>query len=292
MWKKIRPYLISLAVVLAVVLIVTNIAKSSPKKVPFTPPDIGRGPARVYGSVEPKGGEVYVSPALTRPVARIHVREGDTLKRGQAICSLDNELERSQLAAAAARAEALKKTFDLSRKTDVLNKKLYDNQSISEFDYNQIRLKTELDSLNWIAAQRDADLAQARLGQTDLRSPIDGRLYKFAVRLGQTLPAGENSLIVLGRTGYQVRLYIESFWIDRIDVGDEFDIFDSERGSKIGTSRVVSKSAFLGGKSFKTNDLYERFDTKYQEAILDLAPVREPPIGLLVYAELTADSMK
>lgn len=288
MWKRIKLWALTLTVLLALFLIISNIARSSPKKNPSGPPDVDRGPARVYGTIEPTGGEVYVSPAVTKAVSQVNVREGDLLKRGQVICRLDSEPERSQFAAAAARAEALKKSFDLSRKSYDLNKNLYDNRLISEFDFIQIRLKTEFDSLNWIAARREADLAQVRLTQTELKSPIDGRLYKFAVRLGQTVQAGDNTLIILGRDGFQARLYIESFWSERVRVGDEFEIFDAESGSKIGTGRVVSKSPFMGGRAFKTNDLYERFDIKYQEAVVELAPDRDLPIGLLVYAEPTS----
>jgi multidrug efflux pump subunit AcrA (membrane-fusion protein) len=292
MWKKIRPYLILLAIIIGLIIIVTNIAKSSPKKTPFTPPDIRGGPARVYGTIEPMGSEVYVSPPVTRPVAQVLVQEGDTVKRGQALCVLDNGLEKSQYLAAAARAAALRKTLELSRQDFQVNRSLYENKSISDFDYTRFRLRMELDSLNWVAALRDADLALARLEQLTLRSTVDGRLYKFTVRLGQTLAAGDNSTIILGRPGYQVRLAIESFWADRVDLGDQFDLFDSETGAKVGEGLVSVKARYLGGKTFKTNDLYERFDTKYLEAILVLTPIRDLPIGLPVYAELPGASKK
>ena len=58
----------------------------------------------------------------------------------------------------------------------------------------------------------------------------------------------------------------------------------SEAGSDV---LLVEKNPYLGGRDFQSDDLQERFDTKFQEVILRLEPKKKNiPLGLNVMAEL------
>ena len=121
-----------------------------------------------------------------------------------------------------------------------------------------------------------------------LRSPIDGMIYKFDVRLGETLQSGDNSRIILGEKGYWARMWVESFWRDRITPDSVYTLYDSETRQKIGTGRFLKQTPYMGRRDFRTEDLQERFDTKFQEVILEVEPVAGEtlPIGITVMAEL------
>lgn len=287
MKKKVRTVAVTLIVVLGLIYIVTNIWRSSPQKMPAQPPELPRAPARVYGEIEPEGGNVYVTAPRTREVVDIHVEEGDTVTRGQKLCTLENSVEKAQVLAATAKVDLAKKAWAMSRDKFRRDKALYDSNSISEYEYTHSKLKAEFDSLNLFSAIKEAELAQARLNQLDLKSPVNGLVYKFDVLLGESLPEGDNSFIIIGKSDLWVRLYVESFWMERIYLGDEYQIKDSETNEIIGTGRVISKTPYLGGKLFRTNDPQERFDIKYQEVILELKPVKKNiPLGLSVLAEI------
>jgi multidrug efflux pump subunit AcrA (membrane-fusion protein) len=282
-----RNIAIFLVVVLGLIYIVTNIRRSSPEKIPAQPPVLPLSPARVYGQIEPEGGNVYVTAPRTRQIIAIHVEEGDLVEAGQKLCTLENSVEKAQALASLAKVELAKKSWAISKDEFQRNKALYDSNSISEYEFTHSKFKAELDSLNLLAAIKDAELAQAQLDQLDLKSPIDGVVYKFDLRLGESLPEGDNSFIILGKPSFWVRLYVESFWLDRIKIGDEYQVRDSETNEVLGKGRVISKAPYLGGKVFRTNDPYERFDIKYQEVILQLHPEKENiPIGLSVLAEI------
>jgi multidrug efflux pump subunit AcrA (membrane-fusion protein) len=284
---NIRTGGIFLIVVLGLIYIVTNIQRSSPQKIPAQPPVLSQSPARVYGQIEPEGGNVYVTAPKTRQIIEIHIREGDTVKQGQKLCTLENTVEKTQVLSSLAKVELAKKSWAISKDEFRRNRALYDSNSISEYEFTHSRFKAELDSLNLLVAIRDQELAQAQLNQLDLKSPLDGVVYKFDLRLGESLLEGDNSFIILGKPSFWVRMYVESFWLDRIKIGDEYQIRDSETSEILGKGTVISKAPYLGGKVFRTNDPYERFDIKYQEVILELQPEKENiPIGLSVLAEI------
>lgn len=287
MKKNVRTAAITVIVVLGLIYIVTNIKRSSPQKTPAQPPILSQAPARVYGQIEPEGGNVYVTAPKTRQIIQIHVKEGDTVQARQKLCTLENSVEKAQALSDLAKVDLAEKSWAISKDEFHRNQALYDSNSISEYEYTRSKLKAEFDSLNRLAAIKDAQLASAQLDQLDLKSPIDGVVYKFDVRLGESLPEGDNSFIIVGKPSFWVRLYVESFWMERVAIGDEYVVKDSETNEIIGTGTVISKTPYLGGKVFRSNDPFERFDIKYQEVILRLERAKENiPIGLSVLAEI------
>ena len=128
---------------------------------------------------------------------------------------------------------------------------------------------------------------KALLDQLELESPVSGLVYRIDIRLGETLVAGGEGEcpIVLGSGDLWVRLYVESFWADRVSIGSSYDVFDSEKGELIGSGEIISKTRYVRRKSFRTDEIGERFDTGYQEAVLALRPLKAGiPIGLSVFA--------
>jgi multidrug efflux pump subunit AcrA (membrane-fusion protein) len=267
--------------------IATSLSKSSKPPVAAAPPALPKVPERVYGVVEPAGREVYVTTSVARPISRILVKEGDRVKKGQLILSLQNDVELAQLESALSKVDLRRKEYENSQYDLVKKKQLFDNQSATEYDFVQLRLKVELNAMSLEAARKDVDLVKAQLAQLELRSPVDGVVYKMDARLGETLSPGETPKIVLGSPDLWVRLYVETFWMDRFLFGARCQVFDSETNELIGTGTVLSKSPTLSTRTFRTDDVGERFDAEFQQIVLKLDPKKENvPIGLNVVASL------
>ena len=289
--KRYRTVLL-IAIVVGSILsfIVYAFVTSSPPPKAVQPPPLDESPARVYGTVEPAGREVFVSPPLTKEVIQIYVKEGDRVKKGQMLCSLDNDVEWSQLRLAETKVETAQSSLEISRDEMKRKKNLYDKKVDSEYGYTQSRLQVELDLSNLRVALKGAELARTRLEELQLKSPIDGIVYKFDVRIGETLAAGDNSRIILGSPDLWVRFYVESFWLDRITLGTRYNIFHSETGESLGSGEVIYKAPYVGRRDFRTEDVQERFDTKFQEVVLSLKREKDNiPIGLSVVAELSEE---
>lgn len=284
---RIRSYLLWVVAVVVVLFVVFAVLRSAPRKSAPVPPNLADAPARVYGVVEPLGGAVYVSAQVPRAVARIAVREGDTVKAGQPLVALESSVEEAQVRAALDRATAAEKAYAISREAYGRAAGLYATRGISEQEFRQALLTAGLDSANFGAARADAELARAQLEQLTLKSPVAGIVYKLDLRLGQTLAAGDDSKIIVGSPRQQARMFVESFWLGRLKVGDGYKVVDSETGRELGTGRVASLSPYVGGRTVRTDDANERFDAEYQVAVLEL-DMAGLPLGLNVVAEIAA----
>ena len=289
MAKKMRSILIWVIVILVVFFVGFSVKRSAPVKSAPVPPKLADAPARVYGVVEPLGAAVYVAAHVPRSVARIAAREGDTVKAGQPLVVLESSVEEAQVRAALDRATAAERTYAISREAYDRAAGLFAAKGISEQEFRQALLKAGLDSANYGAAQADAGLARAQLEQLTLKAPVDGIVYKLDLRLGQTLAAGDDSKITVGATRQQARMFVESFWLGRLKMGDSYKVVNSETGRELGTGRVVSLSPYVGGRTVRTDDANERFDAEYQVVVLEL-DTAGLPLGLNVVAEIAAPS--
>jgi multidrug efflux pump subunit AcrA (membrane-fusion protein) len=263
--------------------IVSTIASVNRGSPPAEPPDPLTAPVRVYGWVEPEGGEVRLSLPGGRKLITAHVREGDRIRRGQKLCTFDNSVEEAQLNVALARLAGSRKTAEIS--LDELNrkKKLFDASAISEFDYLTVLGKKEIDEINVEVADREVELASAQLDRLTITSPLDGVVYRFDLRIGESYSDGDDTRILLGSRGLQVRLFVEVFWIGRLKPEDSYAVFNSETGEQVGTGTIISQSLALGPKTIQSEDPQERQDTSFQEVLLSLQTSRaHVPIGLTV----------
>ncbi|MEI6126550.1 MAG: efflux RND transporter periplasmic adaptor subunit [Pseudomonadota bacterium] len=285
--KKIKAVLLIAIILFGLVFIFNSLKKSSVPPGVAQPPDLARAPARVYGLIEPAGREVFVCPAISRRVVELFVKEGDTVKQGQRLCDLESSIEQAQVSLSEARAASVQKSLEISMDDLSRTKNLFVKQVDSEFKYTQSQLQNALELKRLKVANCELDVAKAQLEQTVLRSPVDGTIYKFDVRLGESLQAGDSSRIIIGSPDVWVRLSVESFWKDKVKAGAECKVYDSETREYLGTGKVISRTQYMGRRNFRTEDLQERFDTKFQEVVLELKPEKKNiPLGLSVVAEL------
>lgn len=271
----------------ALFFILSSLKKSSAPPQVAVPADPADAPVRLYGMIEPAGREVPVGPSMSRRVTQIFVAEGDRVTVGQRLCNLDSNVEQEQVNLAHARMALAEKSLELSNDELQRTRNLFAKSVDSEYKYTQARLQNAMELKKLKVAASELDVAKAQLEETILRAPADGLVYKFDVRIGETLQAGDNSKIVLGAPRLWVRLAVESFWKDRVQDGAVLKVYDSETRQYLGRGTVVHRVPYMGRRNYRTEDLQERFDTKFQDVVLDLkAEAKDIPIGLSVIAEL------
>ncbi|RMH34422.1 MAG: HlyD family efflux transporter periplasmic adaptor subunit [Nitrospirae bacterium] len=291
-----RTIVIVLFVLLFVVLGITyvrmSLIKSASPPEPARTPSLADAPVRVYGRIEPLGREVFVGPVRAGRVIETLVKEGQDVSAGQPLCRMENNVERQALKVAKARVEELKVSLDLI--LDELKKKrpLLESGGISEIAISQKLLEAELLRKQIATAEAEAELKRRELRLFTLRSPIDGLLYKFDVRPGEYLTPQDANRIVIGKRRKQVRLFIESFWVGKVAVGDPFVVRDAEDYRVLGKGKVVYVANYVGTRDFRTEDPLERLDTKYVQAILQLEEAVDSPLGSLVLCERLDDQKK
>ncbi len=287
MSKSVKIFIVTIIFAAGLLFIVSSFRKASEPPAVAEEPAISEVPVRVYGVIEPAGREVFVSPPMTKRVVEIYVREGQQVKQGQRLCVLEHAVEKEQVDLAEAKVALAQKALEISLDELKRTKDLYARRVDSEFRYTKALLQKEQEVKRLKVADHELEVAKATLEQTVMRAPVDGTVYKFDVRLGETLAAGDNDRIILGSPDLWVRLSVESFWRDRISDSDTFAVFDMETDEPLGTGTVVRQAPYMGRRGFRTEDLQERFDTKFQDVILALSPTQKDiPIGLAVRAML------
>lgn len=255
--------------------IFTSFKRSSEPPEIAAPTDFSAAPVKVYGIIEPAGHKVFVSSPLTKRVTEIYVKEGDRVKAGQRICDLENSIEKKEVELSLAKVSLAQKSFVLSTDTLKRTKTLFKTKIDSESKYTQAKINNELDLKRIKVANSELDVAKAKLEQTVLRSPIEGLVYKLDIHLGETLVSNDNERIVLGSDKLWVKLSVESFWRDKVALGSVSTIYDSETREILGKGTVLQRSPYMGRRDFRTEDIQERFDTKFQEFILEFNPSKK-----------------
>lgn len=145
--------------------------------------------------------QVAIVSQASGTLQRQHVQEGDTVRAGQVLFSLDARpaqarIAQSQAALAGARAEMAEAQQKLERLTPLMQPGYISRQ---EFDDAQLALE----AARARAGTAGAELTTARLDAqyAEIRAPIAGRVGRIAVRPGSLVQAGGATLTSLMSDG-------------------------------------------------------------------------------------------
>lgn len=120
---------------------------------------------------------VTLRPEVDGRLARLHFREGEAVKAGDLLVSLDDAIARAELDQAQANLDLAEKSY---QRAQMLYKRGASNAQAQDEALSQQQ-----------AARASLALAQARLDKTQLRAPYDGVLGLRQVSPGDYLSAGQ-----------------------------------------------------------------------------------------------------
>lgn len=283
--RMILPLVVLVAVVAAGSYIRLSLQRAAAPLLPAQPASLADAPLRVYGLVEPLEREVFVGPLQARRVIEVAAKEGDPVAAGAVLCRLDDDLERQAVAVAQSRLEEAVRRLDLTRDHLRRKRELAAQKVIPESELSSIELQAKFEEQQVATARAELALREEEREKLTLRSPVTGIVYKLDVRLGEHLTPQDYQRITVGRPEKQVRLFVETFWLGRIALGDRFVVRETETLREVGTGVVTAISPHVGARDFRTDDRLERLDTKYSQIILRLNAPASVPINLLVLCE-------
>ncbi|MDD0841223.1 efflux RND transporter periplasmic adaptor subunit [Pseudomonas sp. Gutcm_11s] len=119
-----------------------------------------------------------IRPEVEGRVASLHFREGEAVKAGTLLVSLDDAIARAELAQAQA-------NLGLAEKSFVRNQLLFKRGASNAQALDESQSQQQ-------AARASLALAQARLDKTQIRAPFDGVLGLRQVSVGDYLNAGDD----------------------------------------------------------------------------------------------------
>ncbi|MFT0861132.1 efflux RND transporter periplasmic adaptor subunit [Ancylobacter sp. G4_0304] len=190
---------------------------------------------------------VDIRPRVAGAVKSVHFREGALVKQGDLLVTIDPEpfkaeLDRAEAQAAAAEARLLFTKNELDR-----GQRLVDSRVVSVQDLDQRTNNYKEAQANLRAAQADVQTARLDLGYTEVRAPVDGRVGRIDVTVGNLVAAGPTSPVLT--TLVSVNPIYVGFAADENAVSEALaTLGDGDVLSQIDRIPVEITTATTGGK--------------------------------------------
>jgi len=189
------------------------------------------------GVLMPRGLAEVISP-FTSTVSKLEVRLGDRVTRGQRLAQLDERplreellianatLKASQASAAQAIVERRAAASTLEREKKAFEQGITSGAELSTAEFNVSKAEMNAARAAATVQEQRARIAQltARLGDTSLVAPIDGRVALMYVHEGDRVEEGRGVIRVISSDELFVKFAIPSDKVGTVKPGDNVDI--------------------------------------------------------------------
>ena len=184
-----------------------------------------RQPFRHSGVLE--ATEISVYSRITDTITEISADEGDTVKKGQALASLECK--------------------EISLKAEIAKK---------EYDRAAQLLKTRAGSQENYDLRKNAyELAQTQKSYCQLKSPIDGKVLYRYYEPGELIAAGRKLMTVADISEMEATFYVPHDELAKFAVGQKIKSYLPETGQYFdGTITKISDEAEFTPKNVQTRD--------------------------------------
>ena len=153
---------------------------------------------------------IFVSPDEQGRVEALKVREGDEVKKGEVLFSLDDNLQESDLLVKKTAVSNAQQAFD--RATELLS---VASGTRKAYDDAEAALRQAKANLDW---------SQTRLSRRNGVSPSGGVVQQVYFRPGETAPPGRPVLSLLPPGNLKIRFFAPETLISRVHYGETVQI--------------------------------------------------------------------
>jgi multidrug efflux system membrane fusion protein len=168
------------------------------------PPEVGVAPVLVKnvsqwdefsGRIEAVES-VELRPRVSGYIESVNFREGQEVRKGDVLFTIDSRSYRAELARAQAQLARARSQAEQGRSEAERARKLSELQAISTESYEQRRSASAVAQAEVQAAQAAVDAARLNLEWTRVRAPIDGRAGRALVTAGNLVGAGDAASVL------------------------------------------------------------------------------------------------
>src|SRR6266567_5272980 len=153
---------------------------------------------------------IFVAPDEIGRVQTLSVREGDTVKLGQPLFTVDDDLQQADLAQVKASLINAQQSFDRA----------------SQLARTGAGTQKDLDATTAILRDAQARLnsSQTRLSRRQMFSPVSGTVQAVYYRPGEMVPTGRPVVSLLPPGNIKVRFFVPQAVLPSIDYGDTIKV--------------------------------------------------------------------
>jgi len=172
---------------------------------------------------------IFVAPDEVGRVTTLNVREGDTVKVGDPLFAVDDDLQKADLNLNSASMVNARQTFDRAQhlaQTGTGTQKDFDTAS-AELRSAEARVAT----------------SQTRLARRRLVSPVAGTVQQVYFRPGEMVPAGRPVLAILPPGNLKVRFFVPEPVLPRVAYGETITVRCDGCANQSARVSFIAKSA-------------------------------------------------
>jgi HlyD family secretion protein len=244
------------------------------------------------GIVEPADREVKLGSEVPGLIAKIDVKEGETVKAGTPLVELLADAERAEVEAAKADLDASQNRAALSAAVSARVDRLAKSGASTGDEQDRASYQAAIDKAS--VKQAEARLLQARatLDRLTIKAPIDGTILQMVVRAGEYYnPASGGAIATIGDLSkIRVRMDVDERQIAQVKIGQPGFVTAKAFGEVKFAGHVVEIASRMGRKNVRTDEPTERIDTKIREVVIELDDGHELVQGLRVVGTLEPDA--
>ncbi len=208
-------------------------------------------------------------------VASVGPREGDFVKEGQVIASIDPTDYQLQLAAAKAQVELTRIGHERAADEFRRMKMLYDAKSLAANDFQKYKAVYDSTNQQYVQAVALEKLARKHLDDATLLAPTSGYISKRLIEPGDTASVGRPVFEIVQIEPVEVNVGVPETDVHLVRVGQKAEISIPALPGKSfqGTVRLINVSADPGSRTYMT-----RITVENPEHLLRVGMVAEVTI--------------
>ncbi len=157
-----------------------------------------------------EGEMIFVSPDEQGRVETLNVREGDRVRKGKLLFTLDDELQKADVAVK--RAALINAQQAYGRAEELLKSASGTRKALDDADAALRQAKANLQA------------SQTRLTRRRVLSPVTGTVQEVYFRAGETVQPAKPVVALLPPANLKIRFFAPETKLARIDIGETVDV--------------------------------------------------------------------
>lgn len=246
------------------------------------------------GLVEASSRNIDVGVFVSGIVATLNVNEGDKVKAGDILLTIDKRaaesdlaMKKQELASAIANQTAAKAQVDSESDLYKRYYELKGGVGISVNEQERQKFTTRRARAQWQQAVENVKTAEAAINSAKVflekhtvRAPIDGEVLKVRTTAGEFVNAGASAApIVVGKTDpLHLRVQIDENDLWRFNGKAEATAFLRSNKERKYQLKFVRVEPLVLPKSQLSGDAAEKVDTRIMEVVYEIIPIEDAPL--------------
>ena len=163
--------------------------------------------------------EVNVTSRIAGRIVKLHLVEGDRVRRGEVICRIEDIDLKNQLRKAEADLQHAKADLTQAQRTLDRDTRLFEQHVIATKDRDDAQTAYEQAQANIASAKANIEFFRGQLRDTAIKSPVDGVIVNKALEVGEWVTPGTPILTVDDLSTIWARVDVEETDLGSIYVG-------------------------------------------------------------------------